>query len=64
MMTCARCRGCLIGEQIETAEGRLSLVRCLNCGFASDITMSHHRLHRPEPHRAIPQPARGRAVKR
>jgi hypothetical protein len=53
VMTCVRCRGLLLAERLETAEGRLFMVRCLNCGFASDVTMRHHRLHRPEPRRQI-----------
>ena len=49
-MSCPRCAGALIPTLVHTDEGALPLVRCFNCGFASDRLMVQHRLLRPEPY--------------
>jgi uncharacterized Zn finger protein len=53
-MTCPKCHGWTVPEVVETPEGRLSLVHCLNCGFASDRLMVQHRIVRPKPFRQLP----------
>lgn len=57
---CSRCNGWLVLERVETREGRIVLSRCIVCGFRDDPLMHEHKRHRPEPFRAVPQPARGR----
>lgn len=53
-MRCRRCTGLLIQTQIETPEGALRVIKCFNCGFASDRVMVQHRTHRPEPFKTVP----------
>lgn len=52
-MTCSRCQGCLIAENVETEEGALRLNRCINCGARFEALVNRHRRKRPQPSGAV-----------
>ena len=42
-MLCVRCSGLVISDQYLGADGKLWILRCINCGAVSESTMDLHR---------------------
>lgn len=46
-MTCPKCRGLLVQEEIQEHSGRFQGWRCIQCGLRLDATIVQNRLGAP-----------------
>ena len=51
VMRCGGWGGWCVSEDVDTEEGALRLVRCVNCGARFESLVNQHRRQRPEPYR-------------
>ena len=54
-MSCQRCGGRMVETMAFDEEGRIELLRCLNCGDRRDAVIDYHRTlaEPPEPQRSV-----------